>query len=601
MKSFLLALLLVFTAFSQAQNKKPDYSKRLKGVEKELNEVLKTWKAPGFAIAVIDQDRIIYAKGFGYQDYDNKVPVTTNTLFAIGSCTKAFTVSLMGMLADEKKVDLDEKPSTYIPDFKFYNDAMNNTITIKDMMAHRTGLPRHDLSWYLFPSASKDSLIQRIAYQEPFAGVRERWYYNNFMYLTQGVIIEKVTDKSWEDNVRERILKPLGMKRTNVTIAEMKSSDDAAWGYTLQKDSLINKTDYYDISGMSPAGSINSSVNDMSRWVRTWINGGKWEDEQVIPNSFVQQAMSSQMVINGAPPSKENPDLHLSNYGYGWMISSYKGHYRVEHGGNIDGFSANTAFYPSDSLGIVVLTNQNGSQIPSLVRNIVADRILNVKKTDWNGDAYKDFLKAKEAEKASDTISETATIVGTKPVHPFKDYIGKYSNPGYGSLNMVVQNDSIFSSLKNMKLYLKHKYYDIFEPFEVTETGIDTTEAGPVRFNFSTNDMGEVSGFHMQAEPTLDPIFFKRSPNLIKMESADLEKYVGEFELGGMTVDVHTKEDGLFLTVPGQPEYHLLPIDTNLFAIEGLDGYKLEFLSTNDLINQVKFIQPNGTFIATRK
>ncbi|HRG11292.1 MAG TPA: serine hydrolase, partial [Cyclobacteriaceae bacterium] len=336
---------------------------------------------------------------------------------------------------------------------------MNNTIQIRDLMSHRTGLPRHDFSWYLFPSDSKDSLIQRIAYQEPFAGVRERWYYNNFMFLAQGVVAEKITGKSWEENVRERIFKPLGMERSNLSIPEMQKATDIAIGYGLKNETTIDKMDYYHIAGMAPAGSINSSVTEMSNWVITWINGGKFKGKEIIPASYVSEAMSSQMVIGAGLPDKTNPDLHLSNYGYGWFLSSYKGHYRVEHGGNIDGFSANTSFYPSDSVGIVVLVNQNGSAVPSVVRNIISDRILRVKPTDWNKELKERRDKAVTEQKKAAATRSSNKVKGAKPSHILAEFTGKYSHPAYGDFTITYDRDSLFANFKRMKLWLAHHHY----------------------------------------------------------------------------------------------------------------------------------------------
>ena len=366
---FVFSLCILTPALSQ-----PDT--RLKNIDKELNKVLAATKAPGFAVAVVEGDKVIYAKGFGYRDYENEIPVDANTLFAIGSSTKAFTSAILGKLRAEDKLSFDDSPLDHIPELKFHNDNMNNNIIIKDLMRHSTGLPRHDLSWYYFPTHNKDSLIQRVKYQEPFTGVRQQWYYNNFMFLAQGVIAEKITGKSWEDNINDMFFKPLGMSRSNSTIDEMKSANNAAFGYELKKGDVISKMDYYDIAGMSPAGSINSSVNDMTKWLMTWINKGKFNDIEIIPETYVTEAMSSQMVLNAALPDEELPDMHFAHYGYGWMLQSYRGHYRVEHGGNIDGFSASVAFFPTDKLGIVVLTNQNGSAVTGLARNTIAYRML---------------------------------------------------------------------------------------------------------------------------------------------------------------------------------------------------------------------------------
>ncbi|MGB5700992.1 serine hydrolase [Muriicola sp.] len=593
----LIALCAVMTFNAQTD-------KRLKGVEKELNAILEVTKAPGFAVAVVEGQKVLYAKGFGYSDYENKIPADANTLYAIGSSTKAFTSAILGQLRQEDKLSFEDSPIKHIPELRFYNDEMNNGIIIKDLMSHRTGLPRHDFSWYLFPTDSRDSLMMRIEHQEPFTGVRKQWYYNNFMFLAQGVIAEKITGKPWEENIEERFFKPLGMNRSNTRIQEMKESSNAALGYELKKDSIISKMDYYDIAAMSPAGSINSSVNDMSKWVRSWINNGKNGDAQILPEAYLKEAISSQMVVGSGLPDKEFPDMHMSNYGYGWFLSSYRGHYRVEHGGNIDGFSANVAFFPTDSLGIVVLTNQNGSAVPSLVRNTMADRFLKEGKTNWADDFKARQEKAKIAEAEAKANESSNKISGTKPSHILQQYTGKYANPGYGEFRIDNRNDSLIAIFKLNSYYLKHRHYDVFEPFEIEETGIDTTATGPLRFNFGTNDGGDISDLKMKAEGALqDPIVFKHTPTTIEVDKTTLESYVGNYELAGMELKVYIKnEDTLYLFVPGQPEYELLATSKHKFSFKILEGFKVEFLEAeNGAINEVNVIQPNGTFKATRK
>jgi len=577
---------------------------RLEGIEKELNKILEETHAAGFAVAVVEKDKIVYAKGFGYRDYENKIPVDANTLFAIGSCTKAFTSAILGQLRHEDKLSFDDSPIKYIPELEFYNDDMNNHIIIKDLMSHRTGLPRHDFSWYLFPTFDKDSLIQRIKYQEPFTGIRQQWYYNNFMFLAQGVIAERITGKSWEDNIRERFFKPLGMTRSNVSIEELEKSTNAAFGYVHKNDSIIEKTDYYKIAGMRPAGSINSSVNEMSNWLITWINKGNFKGKEILPEAYVSEAMSSQMVISGGLPDDEFPDMYMSNYGYAWSISSYRGHYRVEHGGAIDGFRASTSFFPSDSIGIVVLTNQAGKPVTSLVRNTIADRMLNVTKTDWTQRYIDAQEKAKKEKEQVDEAKSSESVKNTKPSHNKQEYAGAYSHPGYGSFEINVERDSLFAQFKLIKMWLKHYHYDVFEPFEVEETGIDTTDSGGLRFNFITNNAGEISGLKTKIEPALtEPIEFKRKPNTIDVDIATLEKYIGEFELAGTTLKFYLKnENTLYLFVAGQPEYELLPTAKHKFALKILEGFNLEFFEDDKgAINEVLMIQPNGSFKAKRK
>lgn len=597
MKHFLTLILSLFTIMvTTAQT-----DKRLKGIEKELNALLKATKTSGFAVAVIKKDKVIYSSGFGYRDYENKIPIDSNTLFAIGSSTKAFTCAILGQLKNEGKLTFQDNPIKYVPSLKFYNNNLNENIIIEDLMCHRTGLPRYDISWYLFPSHSKDSLVQRIQYMEPTTGLRQQWQYNNFMFVLQGVIAEKITGKSWEDNIKERFLIPLGMTRSNTTIQEMKQASNASFGYNL-KDDVITKMDYYDIAGMSPAGSINSSVNDMAKWLITWTNNGKFNNQEILPDSYISEAISSHAVISGDLPSKEMPNTFMANYGYGWFISSYKGQYSVEHGGNIDGFSAGVTFFPADDIGIVVLTNQNSSSLPSLATNTIADRLLNVKRTDWV--AYykeKQEKSKKRKEEAKKNDDKKVNEESHTPSHTLSSYTGLYSNPGYGTLELTIKNDSLFAILKNTKCYLKSKYYDIFDSYEIKNNKIEFDES--LCFNFSTNDAGEISNLTLKLDPTLDhPIQFKRKPKEIAVDAETLNKYIGEYAIEGIAIKVSVKNNKLNMLVPGQPEYELTATEKNMYAITTLDDFKVEFITKEDgTVKELKLHQPNGKFTAVKK
>ncbi len=577
--------------------------KRLKGIEKQFEAVLETTKAPGFAVAIVEGDQLIYSKGFGFSDYENKTPANANTVYAIGSSTKAFTSALLGLLREDDELSFDDSPRDFIPGLEFYNTEMNNTISIKDLMRHSTGLPRHDGAWYFFPSHDKDSLIARINYHKPFTGVRQQWYYNNFGFLAQGVIAENITGKSWEDNINEEFFKPLGMTRSTTDISGLKTGTNAAIGYDLDADRNIEKLDYYDIAGMSPAGSINSSVNDMSKWLITWINKGKYKEEQIIPEAYVKEAMSSQMVAAAGFPVEELPDVQFANYGYGWFLHSFKGHYMVEHGGNIDGFSASVALYPSDSLGIVVLANQNNSAVPRLIRNIAADYMLGLKKTEWAAQYKADLEEALAAQKKAEEDSEISNVKNTRPSHTFLDYTGTYENEGYGKFTINAENDSLFTTLNKKRYYFNHFHYDTFELLDVKNNKVDTAAIGKsLKVSFTTNEAGDIDYLKTNIEPMTDAIAFKRTPNTIDLDVKTLEQYAGNYDLAGTEIKAYIKDNNvLYVFLKGQPEYALIPTATHKFNFKTLEVFKIEFVETEGKITEVKFIQPNGTFVAKRK
>lgn len=602
-----LFLFFIFGISVTLLSQNQDLSSRLAGIEMELEAILDSFDAAGFAVSVVDKNGVVYAKGFGYRDYENQVPVDEHTLFAIGSCSKAFTSSLLGILREEEKIDFSESPSKYLPYFSFYNDEMNNGITVKDLMCHMTGLPRHDLSWYLIPATSKKELLERVAHQEPFTGVRQNWYYNNFMFLAQGAIAEELTGKSWEENIQEQFFDRLGMERSTSVIAGLKDMDNASYGYERKEDGSIRKLDYYDISGMGPAGSINSSVVEMGNWVRTWINQGIFEGDTILPARYVREAISSQSIVGSNLPIGKHPDVHFQNYGYGWFLSSYKGHYQVEHGGNIDGFSASTCFFPSDSLGIIVLVNQNGSPVTSVVRNIIADRILELERSDWTAEIKAQRDEALANQKKAQASDANKPKKGTRPSHLPSEYAGSYRNPGYGRFTITNKGDSLFIELPNTSFWLRHYHYDIFTPIEVTEEGLDTTAIPPgfdLRMNFQMNNSGEIAGLLWKAEPALAPIEFERTPTEIEVDAAALDAYVGEYDLMGQTVKVYLETDKLYLSVPNQPTYELYAIGVHQFASRQLPpGFQLVFKKPagTEKAKSVIFKQPNGNFEAIRK
>ncbi len=605
MRILIIFLTLLSVDFAFAQKKQPVQDNRLAGLDAKLQSLLAEWNVAGFSVAVVEKDKVVYVKGFGYRDLENKKPVTPNTLFAIGSCSKAFTSSLLGILRSEKKIDFTKSPREYLSEIKFFNDDMDEDITISDLMCHRTGLPRHDFAWYYFNTDSRDSLIKKIQYHEPSAGVRQLYQYNNFMFMLQGAMAEKITGESWEKNISDKIFKPLGMNTSNFSINDLQKSAEPSLAYDVKDDKEIRKIDYYHIRGMSPAGSINSSANEMANWMKVWIYGGKYNGKELLPAPYVSEAMSAQMVAGSGVPSKEHPDIQFNSYGYGWQLSSYKGHYRVGHGGNINGFSALTTIYPSDSLGIVVLVNQDRSTLPSIVRNIIADRMLKLSQTDWSKELKDNEAKNKKEQAEVNAKKASGQKKGTRPSHLLEELEGKYSHPGYGTFTMKVKRDSLFASTGLYNLWLKHYHYNVFQPYEVSKLNkIDTAEKSELRFNFRVGLNGEIEGSSVSGlEPSVKPLEFSREPSTKDIKPEELKKYVGEYELGAMVAKVFIKgESSLTLFVPGQPEYDLLYLGSNKFAIKNLTGYKVEFgESAPGVIGGCAFVQPNGTFKAKRK
>ncbi len=596
MRYLLTAIMGIVFLHLNAFSQKPT-DKRLQGLDTFVARVLKDWRAPGVAIAVVEKDKVVYTGGFGFRDIEKKLPVTANTLFAIGSCTKAFTASLLGILEKEGKLNLDKPVRDYLPELKFHNEYANAHITLRDMICHRTGLSRNDLSWY-GSTASRKELIERIQYLEPSAELREKWQYNNFMFMAQGVVAEKITGKSWEENMKERILMPLGMNNTVLSIDEMEKSSDRSIAYTLKKDSVTVAIPYRNIDAIGPAGSVNSCAKDMANWLITWIKGGKFNGKEIIPSSYVNKAITVQMATGGGPPGPENPDIHLSGYGLGWGLNSYRGHYRVEHGGGIDGFSSSTAFFPSDSIGIFVVSDQGGPT--SSIRNFIADRMLKLSYRNWNDQLLAANKKAKAAAGLalkSDSLNRKSN---TKPSHNLADYAGKYTNPGYGNFEITHVKDSLYGKFNSFNLKLQHFHYD---QFKAAVTGENQQGFDPIRISFSLDSKGDIEKFSSPLDAGEKEIEFKKEIKTLSIAKTELEKYTGEYEIGPQTIKFSVRNDSvLWATVSGQPDYELVPVKKDEFNLKIISGYSMRFeADESGQITAVYLIQPNGTFKATKK
>jgi CubicO group peptidase (beta-lactamase class C family) len=595
----ILFFLVAVTAIQSTHAQTTD--KRLAGIDTFINRILKEWSAAGVTVSVVEKNKVILAKGFGYKDYENKVPVTENTLFAIGSCTKAFTSSLLAFPLKDGKLDLDKPVNHYVPELRFIDDELTNNITARDMMSHRTGLPRHDLAWY-GSTAKRDSLIYTIRFFEKTAPLRRLWQYNNFMFLAQGVLAEKLSGKNWEALIKEQLFTPLSMSSSNTSINDHVKAPDYSFGYN-EKDGIIKRMKFMNLDAIGPAGSINSNAKDMANWVMMWVNGGKYNGKEILPAIYYNQAISSQMVIGASLPTKEQPDVFFSNYGFAWFLANYRGHYRVEHGGNIDGFSSSTSFFPTDSIGIFVSVNQNGSPVPGIIRNTIADRLLGLKYKDWHRTQKTAADKAKASAKEKLKADSSQRKLGTRPTHAITDYAGTFINESYGTITVEQQKDSLVAKFNALTFKVKHYHYNYFNFVPVAD-GVDADEDDALKGQFNINIKGEIESISLPLQTGVKDIEFRKKVETIDVSKADLEKYVGEYELPGPTiVKAYLKgEKTLMVLVPGQPDYEMIPVKPDLFNFKAISGFSVRFeKNAAGEITALYFIQPNGTFKATRK
>jgi Domain of unknown function (DUF3471) len=311
--------------------------------------------------------------------------------------------------------------------------------------------------------------------------------------------------------------------------------------------------------------------------------------------------MSSQMISGSGFPEADTKDVQFSNYGFGWSLASYRGHYRAEHGGNIDGFSASTCFFPSDSIGIVVLANQNGSSIPSIVRNLLADRIFGLKYYDWNSYMWNNYDKIRKEDREAEASKIKSDKIHNGASHPLKDYTGLFNNKGYGSMDVFLEHDSLFVHIGKNISWLQESQYDWFKICQRDKLGrVDTSQGFAIEFR--TDQTGEINELEAAFEPSVKTLVFSRIPKVAAIKPDSLKKFEGDYLIAQMVLKVFLQNNALHLSVPGQPEYELVPIDENRFSLKDMSGFTITFnRNAKNEVTELISSQPNGTFKALRK
>jgi CubicO group peptidase (beta-lactamase class C family) len=583
-----------FTLVRQLEEEMRREAERFSGILENIAAFIDTtrmsWNVPGVAVAIVKDDEVVFSQGFGYRDVENELPVTPQTLFPIGSSTKSFTALGLKMLEDDGLIDLDAEVREYLPDFRMYDAYRTEKMTPRDLVTHRSGLPRHDYMWY-GSSFTREDMYKRIRYLQPNKDLRTTFQYQNLMYMTAGYLIENRSSSSWEDFTRERIFEPLGMYNTNFSVMETQHSDDHALPYRLSDDDVVEKIPFRDLTAIGPAGSINSSITDMAHWVRFNLGDGTFNGGRLVSPSALRDMQSPQFVISGR--GQFNEVLNRS-YGLGWFVETYRGYYYIHHGGNIDGFSALVTLIPTEKIGMVVLTNLNANPLPNIISRYAADLLLGLDPVDWHA-----RIKgtSDEEDREDETRKETDRIEGTKPSHDPVAYTGEYEHPGYGVAVVELQDNRLVATYNSFTMTLEHWHYNVFRA---------TDNRNPdVKFflTFSPNLKGDIDRVSVPIEPLTDEIVFTRCPSRELFDAAYLSQFIGEYELPGLTIRIERGAgETIALTVPGQPPYTLDPYKIYEFNTRGLTGYSVRFIVDGQgAVTALDLIQPNGVFTAKRK
>jgi CubicO group peptidase (beta-lactamase class C family) len=478
---FILCLLGI-SVVTQAQSDAALWS----SLDSFITDAMKQYKVPGLAIGVVQGDRAVYVKGFGVRDINTQQAVTPETLFDIGSCTKAFTAASAAILADEGKMHWDDRVDEYIPFFHLYDPLADENVTMRDLLTHRTGMGGTDLLWY-GSTFSLPEIIQRVRYIPPTAGFRSVFQYQNVMYATAGYAVGEASGGTWQDFVREHIFEPLGMRGADFSAVDAQRAADHATPHMKRPDGNVAVIPWRNIDNVAPAGSINAGVGDMTKWIAMQLNDGMANGKRLISEESMKEMRTPHIVVpQGGEFDLFFPQSMQLTYGMGWFIGDYHGHQLVMHPGDIDGFASLVVLIPEIHTGFVILSNLDHNPVRAGLAYHLIDQLLQLPDEDWTVHFAKVAANfASEDEKETEEW-EAKRNPNAKATHELAAYAGTYRNQAYGDAIISVNGDHLTLQFHSIQASLTHFQYDTF----VANVG-DLGGKTPVTFNL--DDDGNVA------------------------------------------------------------------------------------------------------------
>lgn len=474
--------------------------KIIKAIEKEMDY----WKIPGAAIAVIKDGKLTESIGFGYRNAEEKLPATADTQFGIASCSKSMTSALIAILVDKGILNYDEPVTTYASKL-IMNDPAAKNMTLRDMLAHKTGFGTHDAIWP--GDRSRDELAESLRYIRPCAEFRDEAIYSNVIYALAGYVAECATGESWDELMQKYIFNPLGMTRTNCSVDIMKDDLNYSKPYRY-RNGRLNPLKLWNVDLAGPAASVNSTANDMAKWLMMHIAGGKMQDGTVLiqPETFKEMHTVQSQFEDSI--GRGDGFFECNDYSMGWRYGKYKGREFHKHTGKIEGFSSIQAFLPEVGVGVMLLTNLHSPTVPFMYVTLysILDEVLGEEYEDWSRKFHGEELPEEEVYLDCDVnyITEEQTH-NTHPTMPLDEYVGTYHDNGYGTVKIVIKDNVLYMQYRDMDLPLKHYHYDVFSAEGILEDVWLIT--APVSFVIEN---GKVNAVAIRFETMVPDIIFKK-------------------------------------------------------------------------------------------
>ncbi len=504
-----VGLAIVFGA-PQAHAQAPKKLEK-KEVDALVEHALTEFDTPGAAVVVVKGDEVLFAEGYGRQRLGGKKRVTKDTVFPIASCSKPFTAALLAQLVREKKLSWDDRVADHLPQFRLSDPLADREVTFRDLLSHRTGMPRHDLLWVGSTTTTED-LLARWGKARWSTSFRSTWEYSNVPFTAAGYVAGKLNNGDWAGAAKKRLFDPLKMTNTSATAAAGQKGDHATPHY-LGLDGNVNPVAWDKIDHVGGAGCVNSTAADMGQWLRAQLNDGQLRAAVGLTKAEFDEMHRRQIVINpsGSFLPYFPPEYSKNvSYGLGWFVHDYRGDRCVSHGGTLTGVRAQCMMVPEKQVGVFVVCNLRPSYLPEAVAKTLVDRLLGNKPLEQGGwVAYhkKGLEKQEDEARKAKSDRDTNKVAGTKPSLPVKDYAGAYEERAYGAATVTEKNDKLTLKWGALTFQLDHYHFDTFTATAVAPADrVVAYERQPLTAHFRLGPDGRVESltFHDQV--------FRRQP-----------------------------------------------------------------------------------------
>jgi CubicO group peptidase (beta-lactamase class C family) len=553
-------------------------------------EAMAEWKVPAVALAVVQNGETVLLKAYGQRDAEAGLPATTQTQFLICSITKTFTATGLALLVDEGRLDWGKPVRDYVPEFRLRDPAATDRVTVRDLLSHHSGLPRHDWLW-MSGGLSRTEMLTALRHLEPARDIRTEFQYNNLAYNAASIVTERVSGLSFEKFIRTGLTDRLQMQ-VGFTAEEFAATDDAAVPY------LVDRNERQPIKFLpihaTAAGAITTSVAAIANWLKFLLAEGEFEGRRLLWPTLIREMQAPRVFAGDAEFEEFGP----AHYGLGFGSTTYRGKRIVGHSGGWLGWSSLMRLMPERKIGVAVFTNTGGNPVPGILINRIFDHACGKQPVAWL-DRLRDMRRKFLAQqKSDDQTRPAARKPNTKPSHDLADYAGAYEHPAYGRIAITQNGDSLRWAWRGMAAALSHRHYDTFELPEIVG------ELNPDRLliSFTTDRDGNIASLSAQLEPQVGDIVFTRAAAGECVDPAFRMACAGNYTRGDATHVVAEDAEGqLTLKIPFQPLYQLRPYQAAIFTILRLDGFRVEFRrGPAGTIDELVYHQPNGTFIARR-